>query len=154
MRNKERGKYFEDVIAEKIRLHLKLTKKEVHRNFGSGITSIEYGDITVPFDCVIECKYHKSWTENTLMKYNKQLLDWWEQLEGAHTKWLKDSNRTALKALIFSKPHANIYVMLETNDINNLLSLTNYIVWSERYIIILFENFLDILRGVFYSDRN
>ncbi len=151
MKNKDRGKYFEDVIAEKIRLHLKLIKKDVHRNFESGIASIEYGDIAVPFDCVIECKYHKSWTENTLMKYNKQLIDWWNQLEEAHNKWLKDVGKPALKALIFSKPHANIYVMLDDSIKEILPENINYIVWNNSHIILLFEHFLNILKEKFYK---
>lgn len=154
MKNKERGKYFEDVVAEKIRLNFKLTKKDVHRNFESGMASIEYGDIAVPFDCVVECKYHKSWTENTLMKYNKQLLDWWTQLEDAHSKWLRDSGRTALKALVFSKPHANIYVMLDKEMSIHLDENINYINWGNKHIIVLFEYFLDILKEKFPNGRN
>lgn len=145
-KNKDRGKYFENQISEKIRLFLNIKKKDLHRNFESGNAKIEYGDIYLPFNCVIECKYHKSWTFNTLMKENKQIKDWIQQLDDAVAKYIKDNDLIPLKSLIISKPYENIYVFLDYEFLNNLNLLPKFYIKHNDLIVVLFDQYLDILK--------
>jgi hypothetical protein len=151
--NKTRGKYFEDVISEKIRTFLKIPESELHRNPFSGRSKLEYGDIRIPFDCVLECKFYQNWTvENTFLKHNKQLEEWWNQLEEEFLKYEKDKNIQPLKSLIISKPHGNIYSVLDKNQIYDYIDkLSFFISFDRERIVVKFDEFLNILNWRFFS---
>jgi hypothetical protein len=140
--NKTRGKYFEDTVAEKIANHLNYSKLDIHRNQDSGNFSTEIGDIHLPFECVIECKFQKAWSYQNFMKKNKLIDNWLQQLNEASNKYEKLFNKSPIiKALVISKPYENIYVFVNENP----SQITNvYGVYDDMYIITL-DSFLKML---------
>jgi hypothetical protein len=80
------------------------------------------------------------------MKENKQIKDWMQQLDDAVAKYIKDNDLIPLKSLIISKPYENIYVFLDYEFLNNLNLLPKFYIKHNDLIVVLFDQYLDILK--------
>jgi hypothetical protein len=114
-KNKEKGKYFENKIVQKIRKSFELKPHECRRADESGNGTFEYGDIyftdfeKYPF--VFECKFHESWTFQGLFpSLNKIFLDWYEELYDATIKYNNYyKHEPYFSGVVFSKSYHTIY---------------------------------------------
>jgi hypothetical protein len=153
-KSKAKGTYFENIVAEKIRKKLNLSKKEVHRNSESGSASYSFSDIYTPFDLLIECKF---W--NTI-PYKKLLTEWSSfinpiktQIDKEVEKYIKIVNRIPLIIIVTSAPRSTILTTffidnLESNDFLKLdYNQFEYFCIDKvnNLVVVDFEFFLNLL---------
>lgn len=162
-KNKRRGKYFEDVVANILCTKCNLTKSSCFRSPNSGNGAFEYGDIFFDTscsikECVFECKYHKSWNFTSFFPaLSKGFLSWVDELLQAVEKY-KHNNGTDPKhfGIVFSKPYSEIYLILLSKtefDFNNGICDTHYAkldsitINDTRYYcrFMIFKDFADYL---------
>lgn len=141
--NKTRGKYFEETISEKLRNYFGYSKLDIHRNQNSGNFSTEFGDIQLPFDCIVECKYQKSWDYIHLLKGNATIDNWLSQLDESYNKYKIVYKREPIKLLIISKPYEKIIAFI---NINPSKYTDIYLVYKDMFVL-TFEKALEVLRG-------
>jgi len=103
-RNKNKGKYLENVVAKMIQETWNLSNHEVHRNQTSGIFQTEYGDIYFKdLDIIIECKNQESWDMKHVFYWSKPITDFWSQLYKDVEKFKSEFNKEPLYFLVIGK---------------------------------------------------
>jgi len=119
-KNKSRGKYFEDKIANEIRQALNLTKKEVHRNISSGVALFESGDIWTPWPCIIECKYYKTFEVRHIIEEKDYIVRWLdEQVNKERLRFIQVYNKDPLCMLVIGRPYHPSYAVCKKDNIRN-----------------------------------
>jgi len=127
-RNKERGKRFENKIANVIRECWGLRKDECHRAQSSGTFTSDYSDIIIrPFEyklphIIIECKYRnsKTLTYNKLLNPGNLLDKFYEQIDEAGYKYLEEYETTPLKLITYGTPNMRPIVAIEETEFLHL----------------------------------
>lgn len=116
-KQKAKGKYFEDRIAEHIKNTLNLRENECTRSPNSGNGEFEFGDIfftdPIRYPYVLECKFGYDWDLKSLFpKLNKQLSKFLKQNEDAVEKYKTKMHQTPrFSGVILSKPYADPIVL-------------------------------------------
>lgn len=122
-KQKERGKYFENKTALKIRENLNMMAHECTRAPNSGNGEFEFGDIfftdPIKYSFILECKWGYDWDFCTLFpETNKLVLDFLEEVHIARNKYIDKFKRVPYTAgVIMAKPHwPCIYVSVDMFD--------------------------------------
>ena len=134
-RNKQRGKQFENRVAEIIRRKWNLTRKECHRALSSGTFRTDFSDIEImPFEykmpyIIIECKYRKpnTLTYRKFINPDRLLEDWYEQITIAGYKFAEEFGKFPLRLIVYGIPNVMPMVALFDPDWSDLL------MYPERY---------------------
>lgn len=125
-RNKQRGKYFENKVAETMRSVLNLDKHQCYRSSFSGArTTVEFGDITFSepekYPIIVECKYYQEMRlDDFFPKCNSYIEKWVEQVIQEKQRYVDSFNKIPLVVIIAGRPHLqDSYVLIE-NNLNEL----------------------------------
>ena len=116
-KQKAKGKYFEDKIAEHIKHTLNLRENECTRSPNSGNGEFEFGDIfftdPIRYPYVLECKFGYEWDLKSLFpKLNKQLSKFLKQNEDAVEKYkIKMKQTPRFSGVILAKPYFDPIVL-------------------------------------------
>jgi len=123
-KNKEKGKYLEEYVANKFKKEFNLDSRDVHRAQASGVFNTEYGDLYFrKHSIIIECKNQNDvQLQRIFPKLTKVIFKFYTQMEKDHDK--------------FKKAYP---------EINNLafLVLTNTSNRLPRYVVIEEQHFID-----------
>ena len=149
--NKSRGKYFEDKIAESIRRELRLTKRDIHRNISSGVALFEYGDIWLPWPCILECKYYKTFEVRHILEEKDYILNWLnKQVYQEVERFRKLQKSEPFYAVVIGKPYHPSYVvtMKENAKNNDFIELDNILPRIETQHLVSFplQNFIALIK--------
>jgi len=158
--NKSRGKYFEDKVASLIRQKLNLSKHQCHRYYESGMAHGEYGDIYVQdIPWIIECKYYKNISIDTLVYSNDKVYDKWiHSIIKDADKYRQVFNKNPLFTIVTSKPRSPILIIIpltDSNLSNDLIDIHNievkldikvyHSISKTKCLTTDFKMFLDVL---------
>jgi hypothetical protein len=112
---KQKGKYFEDVVAKKVSAYLNLKKHQCYRSPFSGNGPFEYGDIKFSdpsiYDMVLECKFHNNWDIRALYpNLGATIQDFVSEVFVAAEKYEHDwDKKPRFWGVVLSKPYYPIY---------------------------------------------
>lgn len=139
-KNKQRGKYFENKVAEQLRTIFNLNKHQCYRSSFSGArTTVEFGDITFSeyekYPLIVECKYYQDMKlDDFFPDCNSYIEQWIEQVRQEKDRYVKSFNKIPLVLIIAGRPHlTNNYIFIE-NDDKELNSFISSIESIQQYI--------------------
>lgn len=152
-KQKAKGKYFEDRIAEHIKNTLNLRENECTRSPNSGNGEFEFGDIffTDPlrYPYVLECKFGYDWDLKSLFpRLNKQLSKFLQQNNEAVEKYKSKMHQTPrFSGVILSKPYADPIVLTDffECDIINTTRIVTEDINGKRVFIYPLNKALEII---------
>ena len=152
-KQKAKGKYFEDRIAEHIKTTLNLRENECTRSPNSGNGEFEFGDIffTDPlrYPYVLECKFGYDWDLKSLFpRLNKQLSKFLQQNNEAVEKYKSKMHQTPrFSGVILSKPYADPIVLTDffECDIINTTRIVTEDINGKRVFIYPLNKALEII---------
>ena len=152
-KQKAKGKYFEDRIAEHIKTTLNLRENECTRSPNSGNGEFEFGDIffTDPlrYPYVSECKFGYDWDLKSLFpRLNKQLSKFLQQNNEAVEKYKSKMHQTPrFSGVILSKPYADPIVLTDffECDIINTTRIVTEDINGKRVFIYPLNKALEII---------
>lgn len=152
-KQKAKGKYFEDRIAEHIKTTLNLRENECTRSPNSGNGEFEFGDIffTDPlrYPFVLECKFGYEWDLKSLFpRLNKQLSKFLQQNNEAVEKYKSKMHQTPrFSGVILSKPYADPIVLTDffECDIINTTRIVTEDINGKRVFIYPLNKALEII---------
>ena len=152
-KQKAKGKYFEDRIAEHIKNTLNLRENECTRSPNSGNGEFEFGDIffTDPlrYPYVLECKFGYDWDLKSLFpRLNKQLSKFLQQNNEAVEKYKSKMHQTPrFSGVILSKPYADPIVLTDffECDIINTIRIVTEDINGKRVFIYPLNKALEII---------
>ena len=126
-KNKQHGKYFENKVAEQLRIALNLSKHECYRaSFSGARSTVEIGDITfsdpVKYPFIVECKYYQSMKlDDFYPECRSYIKEWINQLHQEKDRYIKQFNNIPIALIVAGRPRlSNSYVLVD-NYIDNLL---------------------------------
>ena len=125
-KNKQRGKRFENKIADIIRKCWNLKRDECHRAQSSGTFKSDYSDIIIrPFEyklphIIIECKYRKNLTPNKLLQPGNVLDSFYKQVSDASIKYMSEYDVAPLCSVVYASPNMYPIMSITEDDFVNL----------------------------------
>lgn len=116
-KQKNKGNYYENKIANITKSILGLEPYECKRASSSGNEAFEFADIyfTNPkkYSIILECKFHNDWDFRSLWpSVNAKFLKFLEEIEEANLKYQKTFNKDPIFCgVVFSKPYYKNFVL-------------------------------------------
>ena len=126
-KNKNKGKYLENIVSKAIQEAWNLNEFEVHRNQTSGIFQTEFGDIYFKdLDIIIECKNQESWDFKHILFWSKPITDFWNQLIKDVEKFRKKLQKEPLYFLVVGKSRYPKFAIFDIVNLHENQVLTNF----------------------------
>jgi len=165
---KEKGNYFEEVVAKKIRQKFLLETRDVHRAQNSGVFSTEFGDIYFrKHKIIIECKNQNVVDVSKLFPYlTKEIYDFYKQVHKDYQDYIKkypdekplellvitNSSRRLPHYCIIEFQHFQEMVKQKIIDSNILLDKKASTIFTKyknnenlKFIVFLFDDVLNYI---------
>lgn len=124
-KNKRRGKYYEDIVADLFRKYSGLLKEDCCRSRLSGVGTIEYGDIYFKdFEYyggfILECKYNKNnILDGIFPEFNKLYLSYFKEVYRYYNNYIERYNHPPKYwGIVHSKPYYKNYITLFNSNIS------------------------------------